>query len=194
MDKILVISTEPALTETLASELPEFTVIETSPKEAASHLQNQNFRLILTDDTGADTLPVTTKVPVIKLIRPIRLARLLYTIRTQLQSKTTFFKEDLMISPDFTLLSAERVIRSSDNGIRIALTEKEVELLICLLEHRNEPISRDFLLKLVWGYSDDIATHTLETHIYRLRGKLHQATPSLDIMFSEEGGYRLSTS
>ncbi|MBY0339156.1 MAG: winged helix-turn-helix domain-containing protein [Acetobacteraceae bacterium] len=73
-------------------------------------------------------------------------------------------------------------------GRRVKLTEKEAAILLHL--HRAAPraVSRAELLDEVWGYSAAVATHTLETHIYRLRRKLAAAA---DLLVTEEGGYRL---
>jgi len=191
MDTVLVISNEPALAETLASELAECAVTHAYPKEVASKVKEGQFRLILADDDGsADAVPATD-IPVEKLTRPVRLQGLLYTIRKRLQSKTAPVREDMELAPGYVLSVARRVLYSRSHDIRVGLTEKETELLLCLAEEKGRLIARDVLLKRVWGYSDDIATRTLETHIYRLRGKLRQANEGFDIAFSEEGGYRL---
>jgi DNA-binding response OmpR family regulator len=197
MDSLLVISDDPALGETLADELTGIAVVSARAKEAAALVQKEKFRLILIDnglgnDSEPGTLPAATKVPVIRLVRPARLSDLLYTIRGRLQSKTAPAREEVAVGTGFRLSAGERLLRSEDSAVRISLTEKEVELLLCLLEQGGKPVPREALLKRVWGYSDDIATHTLETHIYRLRGKLKQANESFDIVFSEEGGYRLA--
>jgi len=193
MYTLLVISNEPALAETLESELSGVDIKAARPKEAQTLLQNEHLRLILADDESGDLSPLlqSAKAPVLWLKRPARLSDLLYTIREQLQGKTAA-KEEIPLANGYRLLPGDRMLCSTNGSTRIALTEKEVELLLCLLEAKGKPVPRDALLKRVWGYSDDIATHTLETHIYRLRGKLSQAGPSIDIAFSEEGGYRLS--
>jgi DNA-binding response OmpR family regulator len=136
-------------------------------------------------------VPDTGKTPAIRLSRPVVLSELLYTIRERLQGKSAASREELTLSDGFRLSPSERLLRAVDGSIQITLTEKETELLQCLLEGGGETIPRDLLLKRVWGYSDDIATHTLETHIYRLRGKLRQANESIDILSSDEGGYQL---
>ena len=71
-----------------------------------------------------------------------------------------------------------------------SLTEKEVAILEYLYEHKNKAISREDLLKSVWNYSKDITTHTLETHIYRLRQKL-QTSDGQSLLVTMEDGYEL---
>jgi len=196
MGSILVISNDPALAETLASELAEYTIVESCPEEAASYCHPEKPSLILADqvspdEAGLSTLFGVAEVPMINLTRPLRLSDLLYTIRERLQGKTAPAREEMALSALYRFSPLERLVRTLDGSVRIALTEKEAELLACLLDQKGETAPRDVLLKRVWGYSDDIATHTLETHIYRLRGKLRQLDESLDIIFSNEGGYRL---
>ncbi len=191
MDSLLVISEEPALAETLGSELSGLTVTPSRFTEAAMHLREKEYRLIIIDEySDTATLPDEGKTPVIRLTRPVVLSDLLYTIRERLQGKTTASREEIPLSEGFRLSPSERLVRGAE-GRHIALTEKETELLQCLLEANGETVPRDMLLKRVWGYQDDIATHTLETHIYRLRGKLRQASESIDILSSDEGGYSL---
>ncbi|MBN8544243.1 MAG: winged helix-turn-helix domain-containing protein [Alphaproteobacteria bacterium] len=67
----------------------------------------------------------------------------------------------------------------------ISLTEKEAALLQQLLQHAPSEVSRDSLLKSVWAYEKDVDTHTLETHVYRLRQKAGSSI--LDIVTTEQG-------
>ena len=78
-----------------------------------------------------------------------------------------------------------------DDETKIELTEKEVGILKSLTSSGEEAVDRDTLLKQVWNYSSDVTTHTLETHIYRLRQKLeiHPSIPRLII--SEGGGFKI---
>jgi DNA-binding response OmpR family regulator len=73
----------------------------------------------------------------------------------------------------------------------IELTDKEAAILLCLYHHRQHPLPRQQLLEEVWGYSDSIATHTLETHLYRLRNKLREAFGDTEIIITQQGNYRL---
>ncbi|OFW90189.1 MAG: hypothetical protein A3B66_03015 [Alphaproteobacteria bacterium RIFCSPHIGHO2_02_FULL_46_13] len=73
---------------------------------------------------------------------------------------------------EFTLFPSENILTHIESGDDIRLTDKERLLLRFLFEARETGIPRKDLLKAVWGYADDAETHTLETHIYRLRQKL----------------------
>jgi hypothetical protein len=76
-------------------------------------------------------------------------------------------------------------------GTRIRLTEKEAAILLYLHRAAGRAVSRGELLGEVWGYSAAVATHTLETHIYRLRRKIEHAPELARLLVTEEGGYRL---
>ena len=73
----------------------------------------------------------------------------------------------------------------------IQLTDKEVQILKCLHRAGNSIVSRDVLLEKVWGYNVEVATHTLETHVYRLRQKIELEPSRAQLLVTEAGGYRL---
>ena len=80
-----------------------------------------------------------------------------------------------------------------DEKIKVELTGKEVDILKCLISSAGEAVDRDKLLKQVWNYSSDVTTHTLETHIYRLRQKL-ELDPSIPrLIISQGGGFSIRT-
>ena len=71
------------------------------------------------------------------------------------------------------------------------LTDKETSILKYLFRAGERPVSRDDLLNDVWGYNAGVTTHTLETHIYRLRQKIEENPAEAQILLTEPGGYRL---
>ena len=73
----------------------------------------------------------------------------------------------------------------------IRLTDKETAILAFLCLYQDQVVSRTTLLREVWGYRDNIKTHTLETHIYRLRKKLRELPKTANILVTTDGGYRL---
>lgn len=85
--------------------------------------------------------------------------------------------------------TARMLVHSS--GKSLSLTEKESELMAKLAGATDQRASRELLLSSIWGMSDEVDTHTLETHIYRLRGKLAELTPPIGDILTEEGSYRL---
>ena len=72
------------------------------------------------------------------------------------------------------------------------LTEKEVAILKYLYQNQDHIVDKEELLKNVWGYSPDVSTHTIETHIYRLRQKVEQPKDTTPIILTVDGGYKLN--
>ena len=78
------------------------------------------------------------------------------------------------------------------NGERLDLTSTEFKLLSLLVTSDGTSQSREHLLQEVWGYAAAISTHTLETHIYRLRRKIEADPADAKILVTDDGGYRLA--
>src|SRR5262249_14174167 len=76
-------------------------------------------------------------------------------------------------------------------GNKVRLTEKETAILRYLYRAGQKPVSREVLLQEAWGYNSGVTTHTLETHIYRLRQKVEQHAADHAILVTEAGGYTL---
>ncbi len=121
-----------------------------------------------------------------RLEKPFRLAALL----TRLAAHLGRHGEDRAIPigpyefrPSAKLLTAE-------GKRKIRLTEKETNILKFLHE-AGRTVARETLLHEVWGYSPAVTTHTLETHIYRLRRKIEENPGQAKILITEDGGYRL---
>ena len=79
-----------------------------------------------------------------------------------------------------------------DNKTKIELTEKETGILKCLLGTDEEIVDRDTILKQVWDYNPSVTTHTLETHIYRLRQKLEIDKSITRLIISKGGGFKIN--
>lgn len=92
----------------------------------------------------------------------------------------------------FHFRPARRLLEHRHNGERVRLTEKEAAVLKYLYK-ADGPVPRTTLLREVWGYRAGATTHTVETHIYRLRRKLEPNPARIDVLVNEEGGYRLRT-
>ena len=74
---------------------------------------------------------------------------------------------------------------------KVRLTEKETNILKFLYRAQSNVVARDVLLHEVWGYNAGVTTHTLETHIYRLRQKIEPEPSNARLLVTESGGYRL---
>jgi DNA-binding response OmpR family regulator len=79
----------------------------------------------------------------------------------------------------------------SANGDAVMLTEKEIDLLVYLFQ-RQAPATREDLLRDVWNYAADVDTHTIETHIYRLRQKIEPDAEEPQILLTTKDGYQLT--
>lgn len=80
----------------------------------------------------------------------------------------------------------------AEDGEPVRLTEKEVALFVLLAQAKGEAVSRETLLEDAWQYADGVETHTLETHIYRLRQKIEKDPTIPQILQTSEAGYFLS--
>ena len=116
----------------------------------------------------------------------VLLARLRAHLRQHQQSEDAVFS----IGP-YSFRPALKLLQDRDNDRKVRLTEKETAILKFLLRAGDEPVSRDVLLNDVWGYHADVTTHTLETHIYRLRQKIEADPANAQLLVTEGGGYRL---
>ncbi len=124
--------------------------------------------------------------------KPFRFAVLLARIRAHLRQHE--FSEDAIFSIcNYQFQPALKQI-TTDDGTKIRLTEKECSILKFLYRNGEKVVSRDILLHEVWGYNSGVTTHTLETHIYRLRQKLEEKPSQSRILVTEAGGYRLNIS
>ena len=85
---------------------------------------------------------------------------------------------------------AKEILNLRNNEL-IKLTEKEVDILKYLYKSGDNIVSKRDLLQHVWGYSPDVSTHTIETHIYRLRQKVEHGDESAQLILTNEGGYLL---
>ncbi len=123
--------------------------------------------------------------------KPFRLAELLARVRAQLRifenSEDAVFK----IGPFIFRPSAKQLVEPAKNR-RIRLTEKEAAILKFLYRAGPKPVARQVLLNEVWGYNAAVTTHTLETHIYRLRQKIEPDPSNSRLLLTEGGGYRLN--
>ena len=118
---------------------------------------------------------------------PVLLARIRAQLRQHEQSEDAVFT----IGP-YTFRPAVKMLTDED-GKKIRLTEKETNILKFLYRASDQVVARDVLLHEVWGYNAGVTTHTLETHIYRLRQKIEPDPSAARLLVTESGGYRLSS-
>lgn len=121
--------------------------------------------------------------------KPFRFAVLLARIRAHLRQFDQ--SEDATFAIGHYTFKPAAKILVEDDGKRVRLTEKETAILKYLYRAGEKPVTRDVLLHEVWGYNSGVTTHTLETHIYRLRQKMERNPASAELLVTEAGGYKL---
>jgi DNA-binding response OmpR family regulator len=121
--------------------------------------------------------------------KPFRFAVLLARIRAHLRSHEQSEDAVFQIGP-YEFRPAAKVLMDA-RGKKIRLTEKETNILKYLYRAGAKPVSREELLTEVWGYNAGVTTHTLETHIYRLRQKIEPEPGLARLLLTDSGGYRL---
>jgi len=121
--------------------------------------------------------------------KPFRLGVLLARIRAQLRQHEQSEDAVFTIGP-YSFRPASKLLVDG-NGGKIRLTEKETSILKYLYRAGERVVTRDVLLHEVWGYNAGVTTHTLETHIYRLRQKIEKDPSQAELLITETGGYKL---
>lgn len=122
---------------------------------------------------------------------PLRLGSVIQVIKNtmaaqeQRKALTPITLGELELDPKMSFL------REKNGQRNVRLTEKEAAILICLTRQSKQPIARSDLLNQVWQYAQNVETHTLETHIYRLRQKIKNGLGVSNFLVTDENGYRL---
>lgn len=123
--------------------------------------------------------------------KPFKLGVLLARIRAQLRQFEQSEDAVFGIGP-YTFRPASKLLLDNEKaGKKVRLTEKETAILKYLLRAGLKPVPRETLLAEVWGYNAGVSTHTLETHIYRLRQKIERDPGAARLLITDPGGYRL---
>lgn len=162
-------------------------------REAVRLLRKNDFKapvIMLTGhDTDSDTILGLEAGANDYVTKPFRFAVLLARIRAQLrqfeQSEDAVFQVGR-----YTFKPAAKLLQDGE-GKKVRLTEKETSIIKFLHRAGGKPVARDVLLSEVWGYNAAVTTHTLETHIYRLRQKIESDPSRADLLVTEAGGYKL---
>jgi DNA-binding response OmpR family regulator len=116
---------------------------------------------------------------------PVLLARIRAQLRQHEQSEDAVFQLG-----QYTFKPAQKLLLDPKEK-KVRLTEKETNILKYLYRAQSSVVARDVLLHEVWGYNAGVTTHTLETHIYRLRQKIETDPSNARLLVTESGGYRL---
>ncbi|WP_196260305.1 response regulator transcription factor [Pelagibacterium limicola] len=184
---------ETARGETLDLMLLDVGLPDMDGREALKIMRKEGFRapvIMLTgQDTEADEVLGLESGANDYVTKPFRFPVLLARVRTALRQHDQ--SEDVVFSiGPYRFQPAAKLLENGE-GAKIRLTDKETSILKYLYRQGPRTISRDILLSEVWGYNNRVTTHTLETHIYRLRQKIERDPSNARLLVTEEGGYRL---
>ena len=146
--------------------------------------------MLTAKDSEADTILGLDSGANDYVTKPFRLPVLLARMRAHLRQFENSEDAVFRIGP-YTFKPAQKMLLTED-GRRIRLTEKETAILKFLYRAGGRTVTRETLLHEVWGYNAGVTTHTLETHIYRLRQKIEKEPSRAEILLTESGGYRLA--
>lgn len=166
---------------------------DTDGRELCRLLRKQGVKcpvLMLTGhDSDADTILGLDAGANDYVTKPFKFPVLLARIRAQLRQHEQSEDAVFQIGP-YTFKPAMKLLETED-AKKVRLTEKETNILKFLLRAKDGVVARDVLLHEVWGYNAGVTTHTLETHIYRLRQKIEPDPANARLLVTESGGYRL---
>ncbi|HEY8573605.1 response regulator transcription factor [Phenylobacterium sp.] len=141
-------------------------------------------------DTDDDTVQGLDSGANDYVTKPYKFAVLLARIRAQLRSHE--HSEGAVFRLGTYEFRPAAKLLVDDHQKKIRLTEKETNILKYLYRAGEKPVSREELLAEVWGYNAGVTTHTLETHVYRLRQKIESDPANARLLLTEAGGYRLA--
>lgn len=154
----------------LATQMPVFLILP---------FQNNLDKMMAADFTGI-------------FHAPLRLGKILEAVRLYKKQKIQKEKLNKIKIGKYILNPKNNSLKISGLSSPIRLTEREQDILLYLYHHKNKPVTRQMLLDHVWGYADGVETHTLETHIYRLRQKIEKDPSMPNFLMTNDQGYYLN--
>ena len=184
--------------ELIKNEPPDLIVLDLGlpdmdGRELCKHLRKHGFKnpiLMLTGNSSdADQVLGFNAGVNDYVIKPFRFTVLLARIRAHLRQHEHAEDAVFAIGP-FSFEPAAKMLLS-ETGTKVHLTEKETLMLKHLYRAGGKAVTRKELLEKVWGYKSGVTTHTLETHVYRLRQKIEGDHSHPQLLVTEDGGYKL---
>jgi DNA-binding response OmpR family regulator len=221
--KILLVNSDRDLSEALIYQLSlndKYQIIESGEDNVFTQINNNSFNIVIINSqpsklnghnvakkirtggykspiimlkTHSDALNIDNSLSIEAnkyITKPFKYPVLLKSIELQLRQfgKTEDTQHNI---GSYVFKPNSKILESKNKTIR--LTEKENNILKFLYQNLEATVSREILLHEVWGYNSKVTTHTLETHIYRLRQKIEIDPAKACFLITETGGYRLKT-
>ena len=184
--------------ESVANQAPDLVIMDIGlpdmdGREGVRILRAEGFKrpiILLTGrDSDADTVIGLEAGANDYIVKPFRFAVLLARIRVQMRQHEASSEAEFQIGK-YTFRPANKMLLDSRGG-KLRLTEKEAAILRFLHRAERQSVARETLLREVWGYNANVTTHTLETHIYRLRQKIEENPAEAQLLVTDGGGYKL---
>ena len=162
----------------ISGEMPDLVIAQVKTPTDIPHLLLGGKR-----EEGVEVIPL-----------PLRLGELNDRVRYMLSGRTRFAQNELVEFAGFSLSAEDGTLIHLASGETAKLTDKEKLILLSLQAAEGQTLDRLTLLQQVWGYADTAETHTLETHLYRLRQKLEDIFGAKDLIVTKDGLYSLAKS
>ena len=205
MPDVLLLSDNDSFAEDLAGQISLYTPEFSVSRDAGD---NRNFDIYILDEKSslADKLHQEHhKAPVLLLekadstadfdpdaviYKPFSLNAFLNLLRSCI-NKFENSSDGYLRFNNYELRPAAKEIINMRNNETVKLTEKEVAVIKYLYKAKDKTVSKNDLLRDVWDYNAEVTTHTIETHIYRLRQKVEHDNVAAQLILTEDGGYKL---
>lgn len=205
MPSLLFLSSNPLLQNDLSAQiaryLPEYEIYTEDNNDTIfdiALLDGKNFLaplrekhahlpalILISEDTDVENDSKTDSF----IYKPVELNNLLNKLNSQI-NLFQISQDGYLYFNEYELHPDNKEILNVKNGDVTKLTEREVSIIRYLYKAKDKIVSKNELLQNVWEYSSDVTTHTIETHIYRLRKKVEQ-NRAAQLIRTEEGGYCL---
>lgn len=169
MAQLRLFITDPWLENLLKQYFTDIEIITEGPADIALFYQGEKLAINITNKSWSLTKPIS----ILALINIIE------------QAKQILANQVILIGP-ISFYPKQKICNFQEE--EIILTHKETEILLYLAKQANE-VDKETLLNAIWGYSSAISTHTLETHIYKLRSKF---AGKYELISSNDSGYRIN--
>ena len=202
MPNILFISDNEIFKTDILSQIehqaPEFNILTDGADSADIIVVDENTKVL------EDLLQKGLKAPLIflssaegsdnskvcNISKPFSLSLFLDNLKASI-NKFENSAEGVLEFNRYVLYPIRKEILNLRNNETTKLTEKEVSIIKYLYKNKDKIVGKQDLMQEVWGYVADVATHTVETHIYRLRQKVEHDNPSAQLILTSDGGYQL---
>ena len=196
--KVEAVETAGAAVAAIANSPPDLVIMDVGlpdldGREAVKRMRREGYRrpiiMLTAHDSDADAVAGLDSGANDYVGKPFRFVVLLARIRSQLRQYEASEDAEFQVG-SYTFRPTSKNLVDA-HGAKLRLTEKEAAILRYLHRADQQPVARETLLKNVWGYSANVTTHTLETHIYRLRQKIEDNPAEAQLLVTEGGGYKL---